>query len=119
MCFEAVRCGECTAQVTDGTTPVESNTDSAPCDTDNSKEGGEDDNNDNNSTNYGDLSGKLYNMHEVLITEEKKHKYKPQKSQDTAPANATSPTSVSPSQPPANANTHAAPQYQYQSNAED
>jgi hypothetical protein len=119
MCFEAVRHGECTAQVTDGTTPVESNTDSAPCDADNSKEGSEDDDNDNNSTDYGNLGGKLYNMHEVLVTEEKKHKYKTWKPQDTAPANTTSPTSIPPSQPLANANTHAALQYQYQSNAED
>jgi len=117
MCFEAVRCRECTAQVTDSTTPVESNINSTPCDADNSEEGGKDNKNDNNSTNYGDLGSKLYNMHEVLITEEKKHKYKPQKPQDTAPANATSFTSVPPHQPPANA--RAAPQYRYQSNAED
>jgi hypothetical protein len=123
LCFEVVRHKEYIAQPTDSTAPVEPNIDSTPCDDDNSEEADKDD---DNSTDYGDLGGELYNMHEVLITEEKKHKYKPQKPQDTAPANtapaprtanATSSTSVPPHQPPANA--RAAPQYRYQSNAED
>jgi len=126
MCFEAVRRGECTAQVTDSTTPVESTTDSTPCDANNSKEGDNEDDNDNNSTDYGDLDDELYNLHKVLVTEEKKCKYKPQKPQDPTPANttpaprtanATSSTSIPPHQPPANA--CAALQYRYQSNAED
>jgi len=110
-----VRRKEYIAQPTDSTTPIEPNTDSTPCDNDNSEEADKDD---DNSIDYGDLSGELYNMHEVLVTEEKKHKYKPQKPQDTAPANtapapctanATSSTSIPPHQPPANA--CAAPQY--------
>ncbi len=74
------------------------------------------------SNSTDDAASELYNLHEVLATEQRKHDARLPKPQNPPPSQPAPPITTSapiPSTQPAANTTRPAPQYRYQSNAKD